>query len=250
MDDKENTNKTDNREIRKVTRRGYEPSDQVEFGPKWMERLNRAGEELLYLLNRGYDIKPASTFVGNHYLLSERQRLALVRAVSTDEAVALRKQKEVSGEPEIPCLWIDGFNLIITLEVALSGSFLLEGRDGTIRDLAGLRGTYRIVDKTETAVEFLMNHLQHSGIQKTVVCLDRPVSNSGRLRALILECAQMTGQNVEVLLENDVDRFLYDKDCVATSDAIILDRCRSWYNLGRRILDANLPELKPFRLNI
>ena len=38
------------------------------------------------------------------------------------------------------CLFIDGFNLIITLEVALSGSSVLLGKDQVLRDLAGLRG--------------------------------------------------------------------------------------------------------------
>ena len=40
---------------------------------------------------------------------------------------------------------IDGFNIIITLEVLLCDSILFSCMDGTIRDLAALRGTYRII---------------------------------------------------------------------------------------------------------
>ena len=100
----------------------------------------KAGRDLQYLLNQGYHIKGASTFVGNHYLLSERQRLALARAISSNESIQLRERKEVKNIPQGSVVNIDGFNTIITLEVALSGSLLLKSMDGTVRDLAALRG--------------------------------------------------------------------------------------------------------------
>ena len=48
-------------------------------------------------------------------------------------------------------LLVDGFNLIITIEVALSGGLVLDCADGTVRDLAGLRGSYHPVDETDGA---------------------------------------------------------------------------------------------------
>lgn len=134
-----------------IVRRGYVSQDSIEFGAKAAEKLNAAAQELVFLMDRGYDTKSTSTFVGNHHLLSERQRMALARIVSTASAVQNRKRKELLQAPDY--LVLDGFNTIITLEVALSGSLLLEGMDGTIRDLAGLRGSYRIVDKTIQAVQ-------------------------------------------------------------------------------------------------
>ncbi len=82
---------------------------------------------------------------------------------------------------------LDGFNTIITLEVALSGSLLLLGLDGTVRDLAGLRGTYRIVDKTPQAVALVLSRLEALGVREATFYLDQQVSNSGRLRGLLLE---------------------------------------------------------------
>ena len=61
-----------------IVKRGYMPSDEKEFIDQ-IEKLRGAGEELYYLINRGYQIKPESNFVGNHHLLSERQRLILYR---------------------------------------------------------------------------------------------------------------------------------------------------------------------------
>ena len=153
-----------------IVKRGYEPKYAMEFGSKAAEKLNAAGQELVFLLNRGYDVKSASTFIGNHHLLSERQRLALARITSTEAALMERRRKELAQAPEE--LVFDGFNTIITLEVALSGTLLLAGMDGTIRDLAGLRGTYRIVDKTVRAVELLFAHLDELGVKKALFYLD------------------------------------------------------------------------------
>ena len=71
----------------------------MEFGSKAVEKLNAAGQELVFLLNWGYDVKSASTFIGNHHLLSERQRLALARITSTKAALMERRRKELTQAP-------------------------------------------------------------------------------------------------------------------------------------------------------
>ena len=201
-----------------TVKRGYVPKDTVEFGPKAAAKLNAAAQELAFLLDRGYDTKSASTFVGNHHLLSERQRLALARITSPRAALKERERKRLREAPA--ALVLDGFNTIITLEVALSGSLLLAGMDGTIRDLAGLRGSYRIVDK----------------------------SNSGRLRALLLDKAAERGVQVRVELHPSVDGVLSRLENVVTTDAIIMDKCGSWYNLNRGIIEEAVPEAWVLRL--
>ena len=230
-----------------VVRRGYVPKDTIEFGSKAIKKLSTATQELVFLMDRGYDTKSASTFVGNHHLLSERQRLALARIVSTPSAVQARKQKELLQAPD--SLVLDGFNTIITLEVALSGSLLLEGMDGTIRDLAGLRGSYRIVDKTVQAVELLLARLETLGVQRALFYLDQQVSNSGRLRALLLEQAENRAVEVQVELHPSVDGLLSRMERVVTADAIILDKCGSWYNLNRTLIESTVPEAWILRLD-
>ncbi|MCR5248968.1 MAG: DUF434 domain-containing protein [Lachnospiraceae bacterium] len=99
-------------------KRGYVPEDDKNFSKSALVTLRNASRHIRYLINEGYDLKQASTFVGNHFVLSERQRLAIVRSISTDEQLRLRKSKEktsVTGEE----VWIDGFNTVITLEVML-----------------------------------------------------------------------------------------------------------------------------------
>lgn len=218
-------------------KRGYSPNDSKEFGSNSIAILLKAGRDLQYLLNQGYKIKGASTFVGNHYLLSERQRLALVRAVSSNDCIRARKNKEIEKISPESVVNIDGFNTIITLEVALSDSLLLKCMDGTTRDLAALRGTYRLIDKTETAIMLIGRSLEENKVGKAIFYLDAPVSNSGRLKQKIIELLASFTFDVEVEVINNVDTVLEKFENVITSDAIILDKCISWINLNAKIIE-------------
>ncbi|NEU03701.1 DUF434 domain-containing protein [Clostridium senegalense] len=225
----------------KSVRRGYVLKDEEEFSKKSINKLYKAGEDLRYLLNRGYNIKGSSTFIGNHYLLSERQRLSIVRGISSDKSVENRKAKEIAiNKLENQTVNIDGFNTVITLEVALSNSVILNCMDGTIRDLAGLRGTYKIIDKSELAIKLIGNILEKYKIKKAIFYLDSPVSNSGRLKLKILELLKDYNFQVEAKTINNVDTVLESSDCVITSDAIILDKCNSWINLNKEIIKNNM----------
>ena len=137
------------------------------------------------------------------------------------------KRTELSGKD----VWIDGFNTIITLEVLLSDSILFTWMDGAIRDLAALRGTYRILPETEPAVRMLFDVLTDLRIQSATILLDEPVSNSGRLKTLIVDVGADSSFRLDIQIRKEVDRALYDKENVITSDSIILDHCLSWFNL-------------------
>lgn len=63
-----------------------------------------------------------------------RQRMALVRSVSSRDNVENRLKKQITGSAKGMTAHIDGFNTIITLEVALSGSPLLLCSDAIILD--------------------------------------------------------------------------------------------------------------------
>lgn len=223
-----------------MSRRGYIPEDEKQFKGRQLEALVKAADEVQFLLDQGYDVKPTTTFVGNHYMFSERQRLALARSVSSREWLRRRSDKELlqNGLKDLPAMvHIDGFNTIITLEVVLSGSPIFYCRDGVLRDLAGLRGTYRIIDKTQTAVELLLERLESLNIPKACFYLDAPVSNSGRLSSLIRQCAQKYDLLVEVEIITDVDRVLEKLPGVISGDAIILNRCLSWLNILPEIVE-------------
>jgi hypothetical protein len=228
------------------TQRGFSPKDEKQFSEESVQLLRRAAEEVRYLLNHGYHLKPVTKFVGNHYLFSERQRLALARSIASDDQIAGRKSREIrltnpeedssfDGFSEIN---IDGFNTMITLETALTGSPVFRGMDGCIRDLAGLHGTYRINEITTAAADLLLQKLESLKAEHVNIYLDAPVSNSVRLKTLLyqrlesLNCSFSLGVSVM----NDVDAVLKQSGHVVSTDSVILDNCQSWINLTPDIL--------------
>ena len=108
--------------------------------------------------------------------------------------------------------------------------------DKTIRDLASLRGTYRLIPETEEAVRKMFKVLQRAGAGEVKILLDQPVSNSGRLKTLIAEAGEDYPFKLDIQILKEVDRELGQHPCVVTSDSVILDRCQSWVNLPREIL--------------
>jgi len=224
-------------------RRGYLTTDEKEFNSMSQTLLRKAQKDLLYLLEQGYPIKNASTFVGNHYLLSERQRLAVVRATTTNQIIELRQNKQIKDETICKKFVLDGLNIIITLEVALSEGTLLRCMDGTIRDLAGLRGTYRLIDKTDTAILLIGDKLKQWKCEEAIFYLDAPVSNTGRLKMRIFELLGGYPYQTKVELVNNPDAILEKMNCVITSDAIILNKCLGWLNMTEVIIKEIIPSV-------
>jgi hypothetical protein len=204
--------------------------------------MKPAAQEIVYLLGRGYPLQTAIAVVGDHHQLETRQRMALQRALCSPQ------QRKKRGEHAVErtavrgrTLLLDGFNLVITLEVALSGGLILDCVDATVRDLAGLRGSYHLVDETDPALELVGLELGSLCPARVRVFLDAPVSNSGRLRARIEAHAQKWSFPVDVELVPNPDAILARADNAVTSDSTILDRCPSWVNLARFVVDRHIP---------
>lgn len=222
--------------------RGSNPKDNIWFSSEAVLKLQKAQKELVWLLNRDYNIHSVIELIGNHYQFSIRQRNALQRATSSKNKCSNRISKclhQVSASKD--CIYIDGFNLIITLEVAISKGIVLLCNDSAIRDIAGLRGTYKIVDKTNIALNLLGKEFNNLSVPKAKFFLDSGVSNSGRLRAFILEHSKSWNIPVEVELSSNVDSTLSKMGRIVTSDSIILDSCTSWFNLSRKIIEDYVP---------
>jgi hypothetical protein len=223
--------------------RGAHPEDARLFAPERVATLAIALEEAEYLLERGYTETSVVDVVGRRHALEARQRLALSRMMCSTSARLARAERQLPLEAASDrVLEIDGFNLVIGLEVAISGGPLLRGADGAFRDLAGLRGSYHPVLETDRALELVGELLAPVGPRLVHVLLDRPVSNSGRLRAKIAEHAAGWSFPVEVELVADPDRDLVGRELVVSGDSLVLDGALSWVNLLGRALDARLPE--------
>jgi hypothetical protein len=148
--------------------------------------LRQATEELSWLFEHGYSQAAALKLVGDHFALRERRRLAVLRSSCGASAATERGQRRLTvTELQGLRLAVDGFNCLITVEAALSGGVLLRGRDQALRDLLSVHGSYRQVQETERALQLLGNVIVGAAPTEVRWFLDRPVSNSGRLRGLI-----------------------------------------------------------------
>jgi len=223
--------------------RGPHPDDRRLFTPEEVGKLAQALEEAAYLLGRGYAKPSVLDVVGRRHELEARQRLALQRTMCGEAERRARLARCLPLEAARGgVLEIDGFNLIIGLEVAISGGLLLRAPDGALRDLAGLRGSYHTVQETELALELLGEVLSTTPPLRVRVLLDRPVSNSGRLREKILARAEAWPFDVDVELVADPDRELAGKELVVSGDSLVLDTAASWVNLLDHAVRTRLPE--------
>lgn len=222
--------------------RGAHPEDARLFEAARLPSLRVAVSELSWLLSRGYQTKSALKLVGDRHNLRERQRLAVARAACPEEECERRRasrvsEADVAGEGLI----VDGFNLVITLEAALSGGVLVRGRDGCVRDLSSVHGSYRAVEETERAILLAGDALGTLAPSSVLWLLDSPVSNSGRLAARVREVAAARGWPWEVRAEFNPDREIVNSDRIAvTSDSNVLDGVARWLNLGRVIVERHV----------
>ncbi len=142
-------------------------------------------------------------------------------------------------------LWLDGYNVLMVLEAALGGGVVLVGRDGCCRDVLGIHGSYHHVQETKPALRLVGKTTSAWGVSGCRWWLDKPVSNSGRLKMLILEVAAANAWNWQVDLEMNPDEVLAGaSQVVATADSAILDRCRQWANLARAIIARSIPDAR------
>jgi hypothetical protein len=232
----------------KSVRRGYVDKDEELFGDSQKIKIHSAANDARWLMNRGYSAESAITFTSNHYLLTSRQRMAIFRSILSDDNKIARKEKEIQA-PGSEVL-IDGLNIIITLETALSNSLVLRGDDGVLRDVAGLHGTYRIIDKTEKAIELILQTLSNLDVMRAYFILDKPVSNSGSLKQLILAISKNFNIDVEVELDMNPDQLFVGKENVISSDGPVLQRSSNWFNLNSMIVRDMIPDTWIFNFEL
>ena len=223
--------------------RGPHPEDARLFGADQWPTLQTAVADLSWLLTKEYAIASSLKLVGDRFQLDERQRKAVLRSACSDQALARRRQRLVPLTALAGMtLWIDGFNLLTTLEAALSGGVLLAGRDGSYRDMASMHGSYRKVEETVPAVELVGNFLAALGVTACHWLLDSPVSNSGRLGTILKEIAAAHAWEWSVELVLNPDEDLWNApEIVVSADSLILDLAGQWANIAAEIVRQAIP---------
>lgn len=214
------------------------------FAEEALPPLRRGVADLSWLKGRGYPPKAALKLVGDRYALRDRQRRALQRCAASEDECRLRAERAVSVADLVEkTVIVDGYNVILTLEAALSGGLLLLARDGVLRDLASLSFHYRKLEVTRPAVELLVDAFGELEVAGVECLLDRPISNSARLKKLIESVAERGRVAWQVRLTSRTDGELKSSPAiVASADSAVLDGCRRWVNLARHLVETRLPD--------
>jgi len=226
--------------------RSSHPKDDELFADAYLPVLNQALDDMCWLLSRGYAEKGTLKLVGDRYSLVQRQRIAIMRSACSNQRLKARKQKQIDpNKTNIDSIAIDGFNLLITIEAAVSGGYIFKGRDGILRDLASVHSTYRKVTETIPALKLIGKVIQSLGIEKCLWLLDSPVSNSGRLKSIITKLAKQHRWDWQVELSLNPDTQLKKTQMsVVSSDSVVMDNCGQWLDLASLIIFKYIPDAK------
>ncbi len=230
--------------------RGPHPEDLQLFDPACWPLLQQAVHDICWLLTRGYPDGAATKLVGDRYSLSARQRVAVQRCSCSDSQRADRQSRQV--QPDLlrgRAVWLDGYNVLTTIEAALAGAVILPGHDGCYRDMASMHGSYRKVEETAPALELLGQYLAQCATGPCTWYFDQPVSNSGRLKTILQHIAAEHAWPWQAQLVPNPDPLLAaSSEIIVTADSAVLDAGPVWFNLAREVVQHSVPEANVVRL--
>lgn len=189
-----------------------------------------ASEDLRYLLNRGYRKSYALTFICNHYQLQKEDRPFLARTIfSEEEARSIRQKKvhleDIQGED----IAIDGYNVLISTEAALTGDTIICD-DSVVRDIKGVFGNYTMTEFTHQALQEIFTVLTMYSPQTATFYFDQQASHSGDLCSFVREhfpCK--TAKHVDLVLARL-------NLITATSDSILIRKLDHFIDIPFEIL--------------
>ena len=239
--------------------RGQHPKDKELFSHEHWKNLGAAVVDLSYLRSRNYGEVSTLKMVGDRYSLQRRQRYALNRIVSPEASIRrILKNHVNTAAIRNTNIHVDGFNILILAEVLHSNGFVFECLDGTFRDIASVHGSYHPVEETRRAISGVGKIITALDPAKVRWYLDSPVSNSGKLRQLIVKIAEQQNWAWDVVLATNPDQQLSDikDDVVLSSDREILAHCGKWFNFSRYLIESeeficqNVIRLKDLGINL
>ncbi|BCU70812.1 DUF434 domain-containing protein [Stygiolobus caldivivus] len=187
--------------------------------------LQRAYEDYKFLINRGYNRKPALDLVSARYGLSKKERLLLYRCTHTDEEVEAIRQKKVEAPEEV---MVDGYNISLTLLSAIYNDDVFICDDGLVRDL-GL-GKRKEKDEVFDSIVLIAEFLSFKRVAFQIV-LDAQVSKSGelsnKLRKIGVNAITAKKADMEVIVSGKV---------VVSNDFVVVMKANKVYDLLGDIL--------------
>ncbi|RPJ09379.1 MAG: DUF434 domain-containing protein [Spirochaetaceae bacterium] len=203
-------------------------------------KFRTAVNDFRFLKNRGYSNNSLLNLVGDRYRLSRTARNCLMRGIS-DRVSSLARKKKVIKPSKVRGmqLWIDWYNVLITVEGYLKGGLLFLSDDGVIRDASAVHGSYRASVVTDPAIQVILDSCMSLFPKEMGIFLDAPVSYSGQMKTLLLSVLEelSPGFPISVEVVPSPDYILKSRAGVkASSDSIIMDAPGYVLDLPRLVL--------------
>lgn len=203
------------------------------------EHLKNAIFDYFYLIQKKYSYKASLKLVSDKYRLNSTERTLLFRGVSDKESILKRRNKLIKSEDvKNKSLYIDGYNVILTLHSYLKGIPLFIGMDGLLRDVAEAHGKISRMKFLKKSTELLIQYFLKIEPQNILILLDSPVSNSKKLAN---ELSNKLKENkihghAEVLRSPDYFMNNLTNGVCSSSDSIIANNCPAIFDIARNIL--------------
>lgn len=194
------------------------------------DNFRKAANDYFYLAQKGYPQRGFIELVGNRYDLTNHERTMLYRGIAPENIAEKRRQKIFSIEAvRSEELFIDGFNVILTISSYLQGLPLFLSNDGFLRDASMMRGKIEMTCKTRDSVKLMFEFLGNNSISKANFFLDKNVKIHTEIVALINEFQSSESFKYEAYPTEKTDKTLSEisSGIVCTSDSGIIDSCKS-----------------------
>lgn len=203
-----------------------------------LRNLREAARDFRHLLNRGYPRKASLDLVGNRYNLSFDQRHLLHRGIFSDSGAKTRIKKKVSFQKlRDRKLALDGYNVLITVEAALSGQPLILSDDRFIRDISGRSSSFKQTKTTDEAIHLVVDVLKKAKPLHTLFLFDAPISKSGLLAQEVRDQLRNENLSGDALAVKVPEKILIGfSGIVATSDTAIIDQSQEVVDLAGHII--------------
>ena len=214
--------------------------------------LREAAIDFRYLLSRGYNRKSIIDLVGDKWNLNRDERHILYRAIFSLEEIKVRQWNEVQIEDiEGKTVAIDTYNILITIESFLKGLVIIQADDQYLRDISRVFNKYKQSPYTLQSIQMILTELQSHHPKEILFYLDKNISRSGELAALIkkeLNNFKLEG-DAQTVPSSDKS-VIMNGEVVVSSDRVILERARNHLNLisllieDKKLSDENILKIE------
>ncbi len=210
--------------------------------------LKEAARDLRWIDARGYPRRSAIRFIGDHYQLSARERDILLRSAFPAATVKERRRRVVQAcDLSKERVIIDGYNVTITIESALSGRLIILADDGFVRDVSRIFRSFMATEQTRVAWSHILRFLKEREPGMIEVVLDRPMSKSAELAARITRWMKECRIPGLCTLSSTGEKELAgQKGIKASADTVIIDHSDRVFDLAGHIIRRRL-RIRPFR---